>query len=253
MKRFEGKSVLVTGASSGIGRAVAVALSKEGGRIVLVARNEEALHETVSMMDNRDAHIVVPFDLTDFDQYGMMFRNLSERGVVLSGLVHCAGIAPVLPLRILSKDNSSAVFDLHYFAFIELVKYYQKKGMSDGGSIVGISSINAHVPQKCMTAYAAAKSAVEAACRTMAIELIERNIRINSVVVGGVNTNMAKKTGEVLTGIREKEIEKGSESAKRQLLDIASPEQLTGPILFLLSNESSYITGRELYADGGNL
>lgn len=249
MERFGGKTIMVTGASSGIGRAVAVAVGKEGGRVVLVARNEEALRETLSMMDNHDMHIVVPFDLTNFDSYTMMFRDLRERGVVLSGLVHCAGIAPVLPLRILSKDNSSAVFDLHYFAFIELVKYYQKKGMSDGGSIVGISSINVHVPQKCMTAYAAAKSAVEAACRTLAIELIEKNIRINSVVVGGVNTNMAQKAGEVLTGI----LEKGSESTKGQLLNVASPEQLTGPVLFLLSNESSYITGRELYADGGKL
>lgn len=249
MERFRGKTIMVTGASSGIGRAVAVALSKEGGRVVLVARREEALKETLSMMDNHDTHIVVPFDLTNFDQYASMFRNLSERGVVLSGLVHCAGIAPVLPLRILSKENSSAVFDLNYFAFIELVKYYQKKGMSDGGSIVGISSINAHAPQKCMTAYAAAKSAVEAACRTMAIELIERNIRINSVVVGGVNTNMAQKAGEVLAGVREK----GSSFVWQQLMNTASPEQLTGPILFLLSNESSYITGRELYADGGRL
>ncbi len=249
MERFRGKTVMVTGASSGIGRAVAAALSKEGGRVVLVARNEEALKATLPMMDNRDAHIVVPFDLTNFEKYEMVFQNLRKKGVVLSGMVHCAGIAPVLPLRILSRDNSFAVFDLHYFAFIELVKYYQKKGMSDGGSIVGISSINAHVPQKCMTAYAAAKSAVEAACRTMAIELIEKNIRINSVVVGGVNTNMAQEAGEALAGIRRK----GSEGLRGQLMDIALPEQMTGPILFLLSNESSYITGRELYADGGRL
>lgn len=249
MERFLDKSVLVTGASSGVGRAVAIAISREGGRVVLVGRDSQKLEETRSMMEHQDVHVCIPFDLLELDNYKEMFRMIKENGIVLDGMVHCAGTTAILPLRVLNVNNSMDLFKIHYFAFVELVKNYVKKGVSNGGSIVGISAINAHTPQKCMTAYASAKAAMESACRTLSIELIEKNTRINSVVLGGVKTNMA----QTASGVIAQTGSKYENPVQRQMIAIAAPEQVVGPILFLLSDESSYITGRELYADGGLL
>ena len=239
--------VLVTGASSGIGRAVAVSLSECGMRVILVARNEAAMYDTVDMMHGADSHIVIPFDLCDLDNYCTIFGILQEKGVKLTGLVHCAGISRITPLRTFTYGNAMELFNIHYFAFMELVKWYAKKNISDGGSIVGISSINVHTPQKCMTAYASAKAAMEAACRSLSVELAEKNIRINSVVVGGVATEMGRETRETLKGINSSY----QNPVSRQLLGTGTPEQIATVVRFLLGEEASFITGREIYADGG--
>lgn len=243
------KSVLVTGASSGIGRAVAVSLSEKNVRVVLVARSKEGLSETVEMMSDSNSHVMIPFDLCDTENIGKIFAEIQEEGICLNGMVHCAGISRITPLRTFSQANAMELFNIHYFAFMELVKWYAKKGISEGGSIVGISSINVHTPQKCMTAYASAKAAMETACRTLALELAEKNIRINSVVVGGVSTAMGKGTQDLLKGIESNY----QNPVGRQLLGTGKPEQIAQVIDFLLSDDSSFITGREIYADGGLL
>lgn len=249
MKRFQEKSVLVTGASSGVGRAAAIAISREGGRVVLVGRDPDKLKETRNRMESPGHHVTIPFDLLELDRYKELFGKIKEKDIVLDGMVHCAGTTAILPLRVWNRNAAMDLFKIHYFSFIELVKNYSRKGVSNGGSIVGISAMNAHTPQKCMTAYASAKAAMESACRTLSIELIEKGIRINSVVLGGVRTNMSETAGNVIA----KTGSKYENPVLRQMIAVAEPEQVVGPILFLLSEESSYITGRELYADGGLL
>lgn len=250
MKKFSDKVYLVTGASSGIGKALSQNIAKHGGRVVLVARDKDKLERSMSELPQDQRHLVIDYDLTDFENYDEIFGRIKSEGIKLDGMVHCAGIADVLPLRIMNRNNALKLFDIHYFAFIELVKRYTKKGVSNGGSIVGVSAINAHTPQKCMTAYAAAKSAVESACKTLALELTEKGIRINSIVVGGVGgTNIAGDMSEAVTTI-------GStyeNPIQRQLLGLEKPCQIAEVISFLLSEESSCITGRALYADGGLL
>ena len=249
-KRLEDHRILVTGASSGIGRALCVRISEEGAKVCLVARNADALEETRKMMERSEAHIVVPYDLLNFDNYGDIFGNLKEQGFVLDGMVHCAGTTQITPIRSINRDVASKMMDIHYYAFLELVKRYSRKGASNGGSIVAVSAINAHTPQKCMTAYAAAKSAVETACRTMALELNEKGIRINSVVVGGLGNRMDGAVDEqTMAGL-------GStyeNPVGRQLLGLGEPNDIAKVIAFLLSEDASFITGRELYADGGLL
>lgn len=249
LKKFSGKTFLVTGASSGIGRALSQNIASQGGRVVMIAREEKKLEETRKAMEKISDHIVIPYDLLNLDNYKEIFGKLKQENITLDGLVHCAGFTEILPLRIMSRDKALRLFDIHYFAFIELVKYYVKKGTSNGGSIVGISAINAHTPQKCMTAYAAAKAAVESACKTLALELSEKNIRINSVVVGGVETAMAETAGNVITAVGTSY----ENPVNRQLLGIEQPQQIADVISFLLSKESSCITGRALYADAGLL
>ncbi len=249
MSKFRDRTFLVTGASSGIGRALSQNIAANDGRVILIGRNKEKLNETVDLMKNPGNHISISYDLTDFEHYMDIFGKLKKENIKLDGLVHCAGFTEILPLRIMNPNNTLKLFNIHYFAFIELVKFYARKGVSNGGSVVGISAINVHTPQKCMTAYVSAKAAVEAACKTLALELSPKNIRVNSIVVGGVNTNMSEKASELIASIETSY----ENPVSRQLLGIQSPNQIADVISFMLSDESSCITGRTIYADGGLL
>lgn len=238
-----GKKILVTGASSGIGRCLAKLLAENGDSVVLVARNSEELEKTRGMMKNPERHICISADITDASCYAGLFDRAVSDGKKLGGLVHSAGISKVTPLRGMSPDKISEIFNINFNAFLILVSYYAKNKYSDGGSIVGISSANAHYPQKCMSVYAASKAALEAAVRTMAIELNDKHIRINAVIPGAVNTEMTSVIDkDALDAIYAK-----------QLLGCGEPIQIAKVIRFLLEDDSSFITGRALYADGGLL
>ncbi len=246
---FEGKYYLVTGASSGIGKSTVMRLSEYGANCIMVARQFDKLENVRKEMKNPERHLSIPCDLTQIETISTIFSELKNKGISLDGMVHCAGITKVTPLRTYNASYAMELFNIHIFAFMELVKNYSKKGASNGGSIVGISAINAHVPQKCMSAYAAAKSAVEGASRCLALELSEKNIRINTVVVGGINTGMGSEVSEVVKATESTYVN----PVGRQILGIGSPDQIASVICFLLGNESEFITGRELYADGGLL
>ncbi|MBQ8982353.1 MAG: SDR family oxidoreductase [Lachnospiraceae bacterium] len=249
MELLKDKAIIVTGASSGLGRSTAIAISKEGGRLILIGRDETRLSETKNMLEYSDNHIAIPFDLLEFEKYDQLFQRIKEENIILNGMVHCAGFTRILPIRALTTQNMNELLAIHYISFVNLVKFYSKKGMNAGGSIVGISAINAHIPQKCMTAYASAKAAMETACRTMSIELIEKNIRINSVVVGSMSTEMSKDVASSIEGVSSSYVNPVS----RQLIPTVTADVISGSIMFLLSDLSSYMTGRELYADGGLL
>lgn len=240
-------NIMITGASSGIGRALAIMLSKQGNRCILIARRIDKLEETLALMDKTREHILIPFDLLKLDEYNVIYNRLNEEHVVLDGFVHCAGVAPIIPLRVLSYKAALEVFQCHYFSFIELVKYYAQKGHNRGGSIVSVSSINAHVPKKCMTAYSSAKGAVETASKTLSIELFEKGIRINTVVIGNVDTEMTQNNTRVVAGLEET---KQKRSLNHNHI-VGKPDDVAKVISYLLSEDSSFINGSLVYADGG--
>lgn len=165
------------------------------------------------------------------------FSAIKERQIILNGMVHCAGIAPITPLRTISTKKLSEVFDIHYFAFMELVKFYAKRGMSEGGSIVAISSTIVEHPLKCMSIYASAKAAVEAACKNLAIELYEKKIRINTVVLGGVNTEMVKNVTNIVPAAKT---EVDDWSRVRQLMPIAEVSDVRSNYVFVRTGFSLY-------------
>lgn len=240
---LSGRKILVTGASSGISRATATLLSRLGAAVVLCARDQGRLQETLDGMEHPQRHVVAPFDVRDFDAYDRLFQMSVADGVKLTGLVHSAGIAKAVPLRMLRKESIDEIFDVNCSAFLCLAAKYARKKYSDGGSIVGISAVNAHYPHKCMGIYAASKGALEASVRTLAVELAAQGIRINSVIPGAVKTSMADSMdGDTLRSI-----------AGRQLLGMETPGQVADVIAYLISDRSSCITGRNIFADGGLL
>lgn len=238
---LSGRKVLITGASSGIGKATAVLLDSLGAKTVLVGRDEQRLSETAQSLVHE--HLCIPYDLLDFDNYDKLFAKATADGEKLNGLVHCAGIAPPTPLKALGAKMIHNIIDTNFTSFIMLCSVYEKKKYSIGGSIVGFSSVNAHLPRKYMSIYSGSKAATEVATKTIALELAKKNIRINCVAPGVVDTPM----------IQEMNTEVLNEMLNYQLLGITDPEQIAHVVAFLLSDASSIITGRTIYADSGML
>ena len=239
---FEGKRYVVTGASSGIGRCTAIELSKRGGVVVLVGRNKDALQETYGQMQG-EGHVIVPMDLTQAElPLDELMVAACADNKKLDGLVYSAGIASFYPLNSITRARIDACMSVNTYSFIELVKCITKrKYRADTMSIVAVSSLNAIQPMKCQTLYAMSKAALNSAAQTLAMELADKGIRVNSICPGSTKTRMMEEAIKRGDGVE----------LDRQLLGMLTPVQIANAILFLLSDMSSAITGRTLLADGG--
>lgn len=234
---------MVIGGASGIGKQTAILLSKLGAQVVVVDLDNERLQKICDDLESPDRHIAVAYDVKNVEGCKELFDHAVTDGKKLDGLVYCAGIAKAVPLRIMSYPEYQNIFSVNFYGFIQSVSMYAKKKYNNGGSIVGISAVNAHNPQKCMTLYAASKAAIEAAVKTMSLELADQGIRINAVIPGAVSTPMAAAVNpDMLNTI-----------VSKQLLGMTTPEQIADYMAFLLSDRSAAVTGRSLYADGGML
>lgn len=240
------KKILVTGASRGIGKAVAILLSQVGAQVVLVARNKEKLEETISKMDTPDRHFYLTADLFQTEQIRDFMKECIEKdGVKLSGLVHCAGISTTIPLSQISYEKLDREMRINYYAFIEMVKYLAKRNYhTKECSIVGISSVSALRGAKCQTMYSATKAAMDASVITLAKELADKEMRINSIRPGTTKTEMleewAKQKGVDLDTF-----------ANYQPLGMGLPEDIADLAAFLLSPAARMITGQNISVDGG--
>lgn len=236
------KKIVVTGASSGIGRAVCILLSQLGAKVMLTGRKEEELQNTLEQMTG-EGHCCFPCDLSDLDNIESLIRDIVDSdGKKLDGLVHCAGISVRAPIRNLDYAKMDAVMKINFYAFVELVKQYARKN-SNGGSIVGISSYAAINGATGQTVYAASKAALDAAVISMSKELCKKQIRINSVRPGFVNTAMYENSKKQLGN---------DKLGENQLLGVGEPEDVANLIAFLLSDASKFITGSNYMIHGGS-
>lgn len=239
---FGRKRYIVTGASSGIGQSIAIGLANLGGVVILVGRNKDALEETRRQMQG-DGHIIVQMDLAQDElQLNRLMELACEDGKKLDGLVYSAGVASNYPLNSITRDRINQCMSVNTYAFIEMVRYVtQRKYRAEKMSIVAVSSIAAVQPEKCQTLYAMSKAALNTAVQTLAMELANKNVRINSICPGVTKTRMLEET-----------IKRGNNpNSDKQLLGILSPEQIANGVVFLLDDRSSAMTGRVLFADGG--
>ncbi len=240
-----GKKIMVTGASSGIGRQICILLSQLGVNVALVARNEAELQKTVLSMDKGN-HSCFICDLSDMNKIGGLVKQIVDfDGVKLDGYVHSAGVMPLLPLKNLSYKLMDEVMRVNYYSFIELVKQYSMKSCSNGGNIVAISSIAASYGAKCQTIYAASKAALDISVASLSKELYRKGIRLNSIRPGLIGTDKVIRDADDTT---EGGIKKLSE---KQLLGLGKPEDVANVIAFLLSEASSFIVGATIDVSGG--
>ena len=240
---FTGKKIIITGATSGIGKATAIKLSQQGAQLHILARNEEKAKETLQELAG-DGH---RYYLKDFSQpggYKEIFDEIVSDGRKIDGMVYCAGIAKILPVTLLNKKNMDETMTVNLYAYTEMAGLLSKKKYHDKASIVGVSSYAAEQSMKCQSAYAASKAAMNAATTAMARELIPKNIRINTVMPAFVDTKMHKES------LQYDNAEATIDNAiANQLLGLSQPEDIADVIIFLLSDASRVIGGRSIYAD----
>lgn len=242
------KHILVTGASSGIGKETAIKLSRQGAKLVITGRDKLRLSQTYEQLQGT-GHTMVVADLVDFSSYDTMFQSFTHNSK-LSGMVHCAGIGKPVPIKVISEKIMKEIFDINFFSFVFLVKYFLKRKYSEGGNIVAVSSLNAHKSDKCFSLYAASKAALEVAVKNLAFDLIDKNIRINCVVPGPVSTPMYNEGLERYKGSCTQAT---VGMVEERNLGLGTPEQIANVILFLLSDSSSFVTGQSYFVDGGRL
>ena len=244
-----GQRVLVTGASSGIGRDTAVLLSELGAEVILVGRNEERLVETLDLMAPGNHHISA-FDLRCHDETGSWMKKIaSERGEI-NGLVHCAGISEICAVRYLEIESVENLLSINLTAAVSLAKAFRIKGVrsKQPPAIVFLSSVASLGGTAGQSCYAASKAGLLGLSRALAVEFSREKIRVNSVVPGWVKTEMTEEIMDKL--ISEQQV--AAVDAKHPL-GIGNPRDVSHAIAFLLAETGQWITGSSLVVDGGYL
>lgn len=238
---LEGKLILITGASSGIGKETAIQCSKMGARLILSARNKERLDETLDSMDGI-GHNVILADLTNQDDLEKLVSEVD----VLNGLVLCAGKGMTMPFPYSSREKFDEVFNVNYFAPVELLRLLvKKKKFSKDSSVVFVSSVGGVESFNLGNGiYGASKAALTSTMKFCAKELAARKIRVNSVNPAMINTKL------IQSGVISEEQYK-LDMEKYPLKRYGEPEDVAFGIIFLLSDASSWMTGHSLVIDGG--
>lgn len=241
-----GKTILVTGASSGIGRQCAIDCSKMGARVVLVGRNEERLAETRDQMEGK-GHIVATFELTNFEDMPIFVADIVSQCGPLHGALHCAGISTTLPLKLMPSEKLDEFFKNNVYSAIELTREICKlRNVSkEGASIVFFSSIMGCVGESGKSLYAMTKGALISATRALACECAKRNIRFNAVSPGAILTPINAKLPHMA------DIDLRHQLEEKHLLGLGRTEDISNACIYLLSDASRWVTGQNLIIDGG--
>lgn len=237
---LEGKTILVTGASSGIGRGIAIACSNMGAKVVINGRNATRLHETLSLMEG-DGHLINVGDLTD----NVSLKKLVDQMPKLDGVVHCAGIGQRVPCKDLQVENVNSVMDVNFKAPILLqAELLRQKKINKGASVVFIASIATWSPSLGNSVYSASKGAVVSYANCLALELAPRGIRVNCISPAMVWTDLILRDGIDEEQLIEDEI-------RYPLKRYGQPEDIAYLAVYMLSDASTWMTGSNVKISGG--
>jgi len=240
-----GRTVLVTGASSGIGRETAILLDGLAAKVVLVARHEGRLADVRARLEHPEC-AVEPFDLARFEEIPGWLKAVAGRHGPFDGLVHCAGTQITAPLKVLDAAPVESLWRVNTSAALWLAKGFRQRGVNrQGGSIVLLSSVLGMVGLPGLSAYSASKGAIVGMTRSLAMELARENILVNCVVPGVVRTEMVDGLSGQLSAEDLARIEKDYPLGFGRPIDVANV------IAFLLAPSTRWITGTAVVVDGG--
>lgn len=243
---LEGKTILVTGSSSGIGRGIAIECSKMGAKVILNGRNVDRLNETLEMLEG-EGHQVIAADISKQEDIDHLVAEVPA----LEGCVLCAGIPQVCPVKHFKRNDIEDIFSVNAFAPIMITSgLLKKKKIRKGSSVVLIESVSGvFVGTKGDVSYNASKAALNGFLKGSALELAGQGIRINAINPGLVPTNILNLSNEMFSENHHTDIMVNSYPMKRY----GTPEDIAYGAIYLLSDASSWVTGTNLVIDGGYL
>lgn len=240
---LHGKLILVTGASSGIGRQVAISVSKMGGNCVLTGRNEAALQETLSQLEG-NGHQILAADLSDAKSRDEFLADVPA----VDGLAHCAGNVKAFPIKFLDQKHIDEMMKLNFEAPVLLIAgMLRGKKINKNASLVFLSSISSQFPPKGGSMYGSSKAALESFVKTLAQEVVPQGIRANSISPGMVRTPLYDRAEEAVSK------EHMDKHMAGYPLGAGDPEDVANAVIYLLSPASRWVTGINIILDGGFL
>jgi NAD(P)-dependent dehydrogenase (short-subunit alcohol dehydrogenase family) len=239
--QLQGKTILVTGASSGIGKEAAIVISKAGGTLVITGRDTNRLEETYSSLSNL-GHIAIPADLSNTGD----LANLADQLPELDGIVYSAGITGHLPAKFIRDEDITTFFNTNYRAPVLMTgMILKKKKLKSKASLIFLSSISTKFPFYGGALYGSSKAAIEAYSKVLAIELASKGIRSNCISPSFVRTPMVEGAAETISNEVLEKFE------KMMPLGFGEPQDVAYAILYLLSDASKWVTGSNMVLGGG--
>lgn len=240
---LQGKTILVTGASSGIGQSVAIECSKMGATVVITGRNKDRLQETYDMLEG-SGHIQIPADLSCYPE----IQKLVDECPKVDGVSHNAGIAKIIPVKRISQENLEEIVGTNAFGPILLTQLLvRNKMINNKGSIVFTSSLSGvYCVHYGESMYAASKGALSGFAKGAALELAAQGIRVNCVNPSIIQTNIFKNEGEIIS---DEQMQEKIQNYPLKRLGVTT--DVSWAHVFFLSDASSWITGINLPIDGG--
>jgi NAD(P)-dependent dehydrogenase (short-subunit alcohol dehydrogenase family) len=246
-KCLAGTTLFVTGASSGIGRASAIALSALGAKLVLTGRDQARLEQAQTSLSG-DGHAIVPAELTDADSTAELVKAAAQEHGPFDGIFHAAGAFSVFSIKITKQRHIDETFGASVFGAYGIGRAAATKGvLAEGGSVVFISSVAAMRGSSGLTAYAGAKAAILGLNTALAHELAPRRIRVNTIVASTIETEMHLRT------VENADMTYVERNRARHPLGFGQPQDVANGVVFLMSDASRWVTGSTLVIDGGYL
>lgn len=242
---LRGKRILITGASSGIGRSCALLCSELGAEVIVCGRNTGRLSETLLALSGKN-HLQLAFDLTDEKQIEEKLSTIRETAPI-SGFIHCAGIERTNPIKTITMDDYTDMFKTNVASAVTIIKQIMKPKMFDkqGFSIVFLSSISGLNGEKGKSEYSSTKSAITGLTKSLALELSGKGCRVNCICPAMVHTEMLER---MFADLPERSVQQIED---KHLLGIPQPSDIANLAVFLVSDLSQYITGTNIIIDSG--
>lgn len=242
-----GKHIVISGASSGIGRQCAISCAEMGATVSILGRNEERLRQTLIDMPEHKKHKMYRVELTDEIMVNQTVNNIVENSGEINGLLNCAGISTTILMKSVNKKKMDEFFENNVYSAFFLTKevckpkHFSKKG----GSIVFFSSVMGSYGEIGKSLYGMTKGALQAGVKSLACELARKNIRVNAVSPGVVITPINENLPHIADPEKRQQLE------NMHLLGLGKTEDVANACIFLLSDASRWITGINLFVDGG--